>query len=293
VRLQDCQITIVGLGLMGGSLAMALRERVRPHRGVWGVARRPRTMHQALVHNVVDFATLALAEGVREADLVILATPVRTIIEMVGQAGPLLKPGGVLLDLGSTKTDIVEAMARLPAHVQPVGGHPMCGKEVAGLDAAETTLYDGAVFVLTPLERTADEALELARQLATAVGAKPLVMEAKRHDRLVATISHLPYTLAVALMGVAEEIGQGDEFVWELAASGFRDTSRLAVSELTMMMDILLTNRQAVAEVLRQTQGQIEALIAHLEAGDETALRQVLSAAQARRKTLFRRGVEL
>jgi prephenate dehydrogenase len=291
MRLQDCRITIVGLGLMGGSLAMALRERIRPHRGVWGVSRQPRTMHQALIRNVVDFATLDLAEGVREADLVILATPVRTIIEMIGQVGPQLAPGAVLLDLGSTKADIVEAMARLPAHVQPLGGHPMCGKEVAGLDAAEATLYDGAVFVLTPLARTKGEALDLARQLATAVGARPLVMEAERHDRLVATISHLPYALAVALVGVAEEAGQEDELVWELAASGFRDTSRLAASELTMMLDILLTNRRSVAETLRRARGRLEALAALLEAGDEAALREVLGAAQARRQTLSRRGV--
>jgi prephenate dehydrogenase len=271
---------------------MALRERVHPHRGVWGVTRRPRTMHQALVRNVVDFATLDLAEGVRGSNLVILATPVRTIIEMIGQVGPQLAPGAVLLDLGSTKADIVEAMARLPPHVQPLGGHPMCGKEVAGLDAAEATLYDGAAFVLTPLERTADEALELARQLATGVGARPLVIEAKRHDRLVATISHLPYALAVALMGVAEEIGQEDELCWELAASGFRDTSRLAASELTMMLDILLTNRQTVAEMLRRARGQLESMAALLEAGDEAALRELLGAAQARRKTLFRRGGE-
>lgn len=278
----------MGLGLMGGSLALALRQRVHPHRGVWGIVRRPKTMHAALLRNVVDFATLDLAEGVGEADLVILALPVRAIVEVVGWIGPLLKPGAVLLDLGSTKSDIVEAMSLLPPQVQPLGGHPMCGKEVAGLDAAEASLYNGAVFILTPLVRTTGETLDLAHQLATAIGARPLVVEAERHDRLVATISHLPYALSLALVGAAEQVGQEDGLVWELAASGFRDTSRLAASELTMMLDILLTNRREIAGMIDRAKGRLEALAALLDSGDEAALREMLEAAQSRRKTLFR-----
>jgi prephenate dehydrogenase len=283
MNLKDCRVTVVGLGLMGGSLALALRERLRPRRGVWGVARRQVTAEEALSRGIVDVATLDLAEGVRKANVVVLAMPVRTIIEIIGQLGPLLPPGCVLLDTGSTKAQVVAAMAGLPPHVQPIGGHPMCGRERAGLDAAESSLYDGAVFVLTPLERTSPETLALAQELATIVGARPLVIEAERHDWLVAAISHLPYVLATVLVRVAAEVGSGDALVWELAASGFRDTSRLAASDVTMMLDILLTNREAVSEILRRASGQLNSLTEVLAAGDEATLREVLMAAQAHR----------
>lgn len=283
-RLQDAQVTIVGLGLMGGSLAAALTAH-RACRRVVGVARREETVTQAQTMKIIHEGTCCLAEGTRDADVVVLATPVRAIVKLVGQIAPHLPPGCLLTDVGSTKKIVVQAMQALPPHVQPVGGHPMCGKEATGLSAASLSLYEGATYVLTPLARTHDEALALAHDLVRAVGAQPLLLDASRHDALVAAISHLPYLLAASLVATAE--GTTDDAVWQVAASGFRDTSRLAASDETMMLDILLTNRMAVRHMLAHFQNQLSDLAHLLEAGDETSLHAAMTAAAQRRRRLF------
>ena len=163
----------------------------------------------------------------------------------------------------------------------------MCGKEVAGIAAAEPSLYRGQTFVLTPLARTSQEALALGRALVKAVGARPLLLEPQRHDQLVATASHLPYLLACALVGTAEQRAEADTTVWDVVASGFRDTSRLAASDVTMMLDILLTNREAVLDTLDTYQLEIRVFADMLRAGDEQGLKEVLRAIQMRRKELF------
>jgi len=278
VDLKDARVVIVGLGLMGGSLAGALKRRVAC-REVWGVARRGETIEEAMRRGFIDVGTCDLAEGVGQADLIVLAAPVRTILELVPQVGALATSGCLLMDLGSTKVRIVEAMEALPPRVQVVGGHPMCGKEASGLKVAEADLYQGATFVLTPLQRTSSESLTLAQELVEAVGARSVLMDAERHDRLVAAVSHLPYLLSAGLVATAEEMATEDELVWELAASGFRDTSRLAASDVTMMLDILLTNRAAVGETLSRFAHQLNAIADLLKADDEEGLRSLTTQA--------------
>ena len=286
LALRDARVVIVGLGLMGGSLAKALLERSLC-REVVGVARRAETVREAMAWGVAHRATIDLAEGVAGADVIVLATPVRTILRQIRQLAAMPLDPCVLLDLGSTKNDVVAAMEELPSHVQPVGVHPMCGKEMAGLAAAEPTLYDGAPWVLVPTPRTSPQALALARELGVAVGGRPIVIDADRHDRMVAAISHLPYSLAIALILTVAEIGAEDELVWKLAASGFRDTSRLAASDVRMMVDILLTNRAAVSNVLRQARAHLDHLADLLDAGDEDHLRALLVSAYEQRAPMF------
>jgi prephenate dehydrogenase len=187
------------------------------------------------------------------------------------------------MDLGSTKAHVVDRMAALPDHVQPLGGHPMCGKEVSGIEAADTALYRGHTFVLTPLPRTSEATLALGRALVQAIGGRPLILSPERHDRLVAAISHLPYLLACALVGTADATGSTDPLVWDVAASGFRDTSRLAASDVTMMLDILLTNREPVLEALETCDRQLHHLIRLIGSTDEKGLRAVLAAARERK----------
>lgn len=280
--LAECRVTVVGMGLMGASLCMDL-TRGGLCRELRGVARRSDTVLQAFFSGAVDEATNDVQTGVLGADLVILATPVRTIVRTLEEIGPVLWPGTVVMDMGSTKAEIVAAMAKLPAGIEPVGGHPMCGKETAGFAAAEPGLYRDAPWVLAPLERTRTAALELARELVLAVGARPLVVEAQRHDRLVAAISHLPYLAASALVQAVAAVGADDPLVWEIAAGGFRDTSRVAASDTRMFLDILMTNRSAVLEQIDSFGAQLQVLRALLEAGDEAQLCALLGQAQAQR----------
>ena len=151
--LRDCSITVVGLGLMGASLCLDLKTGGLC-REVRGVARRTQTVLDAFFAHAVDLATNDLQTGVLGADIVILATPVRTIVSTLAEIGPQLWPGALVMDMGSTKAEICAAMEQLPPGIQPVGGHPMCGKETAGFEAAECGLYRNATWVLSPLART-------------------------------------------------------------------------------------------------------------------------------------------
>lgn len=281
-RLRDCRVAIVGMGLMGASLAMDLTQN-NSCREVRGIARRTATVLDAFLSGAVDLATNDLHTGVVGADIVILATPVRTIVEMIAQIGPSLWPGAIVMDMGSTKSEICAALERLPAGVQPIGGHPMTGKETAGFEAAEPGLYRNAVWVLTPLARTDPAALCLATELVEAVGAHPVILPPERHDRLVATISHLPFLAASALVHTTADVGADDPAVWELAAGGFRDTSRVAASDTRMFLDILMTNRPAVLAQLDNYLDHLSDLRDLLQSGDEAALRAKLAESQAAR----------
>ena len=285
-NVSQARVCIVGLGLMGGSLGMALRGR-HACRAVIGCARKRDVCQQAVALNAVDEATVDAVAAVRQADIVILAAPVRTIVRLVGDLGPHMQPGALLMDIGSTKASIMQAAESLPPYVQMVGGHPMCGKERAGIAAADPDLYQGAVFCLTPLEHTRVEALSLAGEMVRAIGARPLVVDPQRHDALVAAISHLPYLMATALTTTAASVATTDQLTWQLAASGFRDTSRLAASDVDMMLDILLTNCERVPALARQAADTLLALAAAIENGDETTLRAALAAAQHTRQQVY------
>ncbi len=283
-ELANLQITVVGLGLMGGSLAGALRKQCN---NVIGVARRPETIEAALERKLIHKGTTDLATGVRQASIVILATPVRAILSLLPEIGSLSPKGCLLMDLGSSKAQIVGEMARLPDHIQPLGGHPMCGKEMSGITAADPALYQGCTFILTPLPRTSEAALALGQALAKAIGAHPLVLEPNRHDYLVGTISHLPYLLACALVSTADATTSADPAVWKIVAGGFRDTSRLAGGDVTMMMDILLSNREEVLKALKVYQAQLRTLSRLVEDGDEKEMWARLSTIRAKRLEMF------
>src|SRR5688572_17156992 len=229
--LANCKVAIVGLGLMGGSLASALRGRCRE---IVGVSRSPETIDFALTHGLIDRE--ATFEASSDCDLLVLAAPVRTILTQLDQLAKsnlrsAKRSSTVVIDLGSTKTQIVSAMQALPPRFDPVGGHPMCGKESSGITNAEATLYQGKTFVLTPLPRTSPAALALAHELIAAIGSVPFVLPAEEHDALVAVSSHLPYLVATTLVHTAQT--RDDARLWKVAASGFRDTSRLAASDVT------------------------------------------------------------
>jgi len=283
-RLSDCRITIVGLGLMGGSLAGALRGQCRE---LTGVERQPAVLAVALSRQLIDRGTTDLGAGLARADVVVLATPVRTILKLLGEIGPLLPAGCLLLDLGSTKAQVVARMEALPDHVQPLGGHPMCGKEVSGIEAADPDLYQGQTWMLCPLLRTTPAALALGCALVTAVGARPLVLDAARQDDLSGTVSHLPYLLACALIDTAHAVAAADPAVGEVAAGGFCDTSRVAASDVTMWLDILLTNREVVVQAVRTYQAHLDQLVGLVAGGDEVALRAALGAVREKRLEMF------
>ncbi len=277
--LAETRIAILGLGLMGASLAKALKGRAAT---LMGSDPDPETLDLARQHDVVDKAAWDPATLLKEADLVILAAPVRANLELLW-ALPNLHPGrAVVIDLSSTKREIHAAMDALPARFDHLGGHPMCGKERSGIRHAEPGLYRGAPFVLTALDRTSHTARRLGEALAQAVGAHPLWLDPATHDRWAAATSHLPYVLAVCL-AMATPLDAAP-----LAGPGFRSTTRLAASSPAMMLDVLVTNRAEILPALARLRAQVDRVERLLAQEEDRALQDTLSEASARRQEIGR-----
>jgi len=274
-------LAVVGLGLMGGSLALALR----PHADkITGIELDAASREYALKNGIVDAATDDLKAGVSEADTVILAAPVQMIRNMIEKRiGAYLRSNTLLIDIGGTKQDICEAMGRLPVGIHAIGGHPMTGKETSGVQASDGNLYKGRPFVLCPTRRTTPATRLRALELVEALEAVPFEMEAERHDHLVAAISHIPYLLSSALVATVAKEGEADPTVWELAAGGFRDMSRLAGQDVQMMGDVVSTNTQAVATLLALFRMQLAMLEAMLISRDDQKLAEFLRPAREAR----------
>jgi len=241
-RLQDSTIVIVGLGLIGGSLALALKGQCA---ALYGIDSDRATLGLALAKRVVDQADSDPVKLLPQADLVVLATPVPAIINFVQRLPALVQKPCIVLDLGSTKKDIIHAMSFLPEHFDPVGGHPICGKEKLGLENADGNLYRGAPFVVTALDRTTRRAKSAIEQIISIVGARRIDMSAEEHDRILASTSHLPFLLSSALA-----LSTPQEFV-PFVGTGFKSTSRLAGTPSRMTMGILQSNRENILNAIR------------------------------------------
>lgn len=261
-------VAIMGLGLIGGSLALGLRGRCKK---LLAVDNDSLTIDLAREGKIVDQISDDPAEILPQAELVILATPVKTILESI-RLLPELHPGSpVVLDLGSTKTQICTALDRLPARFDPIGGHPMCGKETSGLAQAEADLFTGAPFALSKLPRTSQDACKVAEELVKILGAYPLWLDPETHDRWTATSSHFPYLVSLALV-----LATPDE-VAPMIGPGFRSATRLASSSPNMMLDILTTNRKNVLQAITQFQTILRSIEELLTEGDEYQIQDLMN----------------
>ncbi len=242
------RVTIVGVGLMGGSLGMAIRRCCKGVE-VIGVDREEATLQQAQERGAIDWGTLDLEQGVAEANLVFLATPIRVILELLPALADGIAEKAIVSDLGSTKLQICLAAKKLlPENF--VGGHPMTGSERQGIEAADPFLFENAVYLLTPLRPGDDKAERLAAFLEQ-LGCSIVCISPQRHDRLVAHVSHLPQLLAVALADFIGERAEADSLYKELAAGGLRDMTRIAASPYEIWQDILITNRDEIEQAMQ------------------------------------------
>jgi prephenate dehydrogenase len=277
-------IAILGLGLIGGSLGMALKKAGEGP--VVGCATRPRTLALARERGAIDVARDSPEAAVEGAELVILAAPIRAIPALMGRIAPHLLPGAVVTDTASTKARVMAwASASLPGPF--VGGHPMAGKEAWGIEAASADLFKGAPYILVPGKGATKRALERLTALAHSVGAKAVVIEdPEEHDRLVGGISHLPLFLSVALTLTASRHPDWPRLA-ELASGGFRDATRLAFGNPEMGRDIFMTNKRWALYWLDRFLEQAEELRVHLE---QDSLEEALAQArQARERWLKQR----
>lgn len=278
-------VTIIGVGLLGGSIGLAIKAWA-PSTRVVGVGRSQGSLDRALSAGAIDQASLDAPEAVSASDLVILATPVGAFERHLRAIAPRLKKSALVTDVGSTKADVVKIAHRLLGRAGPfVGSHPMAGSDQRGVDHAQAQMLRGATCIVTPTPQTPAPNLRRIQGFWEALGMKTLCMTPGAHDKAVARISHLPHALSGLLMLLAR---QGD---WSVAARGFRDMTRLAGGDPEMWRDIFLTNRPAVLAGLDHLARQLQAFRALVAAGQgEAIFRHLQKAQKARRRFLDAQG---
>ena len=282
------KLVIFGVGLIGGSFALALK-RAQAVKHIVGVGRSPENLKKALKLRVIDEIADSPARAVQGADLVLLAMPVGQMRRVMRAIAPHLEPHTIVSDAGSTKQDVV-AFARecLASHLQRfVPAHPIAGAELSGVAAARADLFVQRNLVLTPLANTDKKALQRVRDLWLACGARVSTMTARRHDEVFAAVSHLPHLLAYALVDAIANKANGAE-LFKHAAGGFRDFTRIAGSSPEMWRDIALSNRRSLLKELANYQRQLKRLAVLLKKNEGKALEKIFANARdARRKWLL------
>ncbi|MGI6285633.1 prephenate dehydrogenase [Neomoorella humiferrea] len=271
---------VIGLGLIGGSLGLALVQGGLAQEVV-GYDRDGEAVQTAVRLGAVTRAAFSSEEAVAGAEIVFLAVPVGSLTKVAAAVVPFTAPGAIVTDTGSVKGDIVYAMENIfHSRAFYIGGHPMAGSEKAGIKAADRYLLENAVYVLTPTQNTDSGALSRLQGLLKALGARVITMDPEEHDLVVAGVSHLPHLLAVSLMQTAGELSREHPITLMLAAGGFRDTTRIAAGNPEMWRDIFLSNRQAILKVLQLWRRQVEALEGVIAREDAMELEAVLQHAR-------------
>lgn len=268
------KIAIVGLGLMGGSLGLALRKR-KPGLRVIGVSRSKQNIRDAIRKKMITEGTTSLAEGVKSADLIVIAAPVQMIPALVATIDTFAKPGATVTDVGSTKGEILKNIRRFRLkNVRFVGSHPMAGSHRTGLAAAEADLYEGACVFVVREKETNQTALNIVSSLWRTVGAYAKTVSAKEHDKIAAQISQLPHLIASALVNTVPARAL------PFAASGFRDTTRIAQGDPKLWLDIVRTNRIFLVSELNRFTKKIDRLIRMLKQDQKKKLLAELTRAK-------------
>lgn len=274
------RVAIIGLGMIGGSLGLALAQS--PEIEVVGYDRDPGTMEQALQMGAVHQIG-RLHAVVSRADVIFLCTPISTIADLARDVVRFCRPGSVLTDVGSTKQGIVEVFDNLSPHgVWGIGGHPMAGSERPGITGADRYLFENAVYVLTPGQNSPESSVAELSALLRLIGAHIMIMDAETHDRLVASVSHLPHLVASAMVSMLK----GQDEALALAAGGFRDTTRVASGDPELWAEILLSNRRLLTNQVGTFIDQLRYLQTILEEKKSSELVEFLSTSRGIREAM-------
>lgn len=267
-KVQFGRVAIIGTGLVGGSLALALRECGAAGEIV-GAGRSATTLQRALELGMVDRLESDPAHAARDADLIVIATPVGVMTQVMRAIGPAVSPGAVVTDAGSVKGIVVDAARATlgPLFSAFVPAHPVAGTEKSGPDAAFATLFRDHVVIMTPVDETRADAIQKVRDMWSVVGARVIEMTVDEHDRILALTSHLPHLLAFSLVGYLADQPDRDRCL-ELAAGGFYDFTRIASSDPVMWRDICLGNRKHLARAVRELRSVLKQMAQGIDSGD-------------------------
>jgi prephenate dehydrogenase len=276
------RITIIGLGLIGTSLGLALKKSGLKDLEIMGHDREPGNAAAARKRGAVDRTSYSLGGAIENSRMVILATPVMAIKEVLEQIGPNLEPGTLVTDTGSTKAHVLQwANDYLPPEVDFVGGHPMAGKEQSGPEAAEADLFVDAVYAICPAPGASKQAASSVAGLAETIGAKAYFVDPKEHDSYVAAVSHLPFILSTSLVAATTQ-SAGWREMSRMAAGGYRDISRLAAADPIMHRDICVTNKEGIVHWVDECIKQLYAIRNQIRDDEDALEKTFISTWEAR-----------
>lgn len=283
------KVALIGTGLIGGSIGIALREK-RLVKVISGYDRNFTSGAEAVERGAIDYAAESPLEAVRDADLIILAVPVMSTLQLLQEIIPAISNGAMITDVGSTKGSIMAAVEQmLPPNIHFIGGHPMAGSEESGIMGADPALLENAIYVLTPGLKTPPKAVDRLAEMFEKAGAQPLMLDPLAHDRAVASVSHLPHIIAATLVqsvaGVSEH-----ELVRTLAAGGFRDSTRIALGSPDVWRDICVSNRWALLAALKRFKVKLDTMEEALAEPNPVSIQEYLQQARDYRKTIPYRG---
>ncbi len=279
------KMVIIGVGLIGGSLALACREKGIVSE-ITGVGRSEKNLREAVALKAIDAYSFKAEDAVRGADLIILATPVRSLIRLAAEIAPHLTPGAIVTDVGSVKGPLIEIEEILPAGTYFVAGHPVAGKEKAGVNAATPQLFQDAKCILTPTSKTNPEAVDTVQKMWEIAGARVMRMTPEAHDHVFAAVSHLPHVVAYALVNTLLELEKESDGLISYSAGGFRDFTRIAASHPEMWRDICLMNRDNVLDMLERYERSIARLKSLIQSDDAEGLYGAFETARQVREKL-------
>lgn len=279
---------IIGVGLIGGSMGLALKDKLRDGIFISGLSRTEVSMKAAEDCGAVDFASSDIEQVVKNADVVYLSTPVLQIIPMLKKILPYLKSGAIITDAGSTKEFVGNQIKELlPPDIYYVSGHPMTGKEKSGVQAADKDLFRNKSYVIIDDDSVPAEIRKKMTDLIALTGANLTTLDFAKHDRCASIISHVPHVAAAALVTLLNRSAGDMDSCLKLAGGGFKDTTRIASSNSDMWADICMTNSAAISGHLRDLQAILGEVIEQIEAGDRQAVHDYFAAAKTRRDCIL------
>ena len=292
--MEKIKLAIIGVGLIGGSLGLCLKEKLGDGIFVTGLCRTQESMAKAEALGAVDYAGNDLEKVVGDADIVFLSPPVLQIVPMTQKILPYLRKGAILTDAGSTKGYLWENLKKiLPDDVYYIAGHPMTGREKSGVAAAKKDLFVNKAYVIVEDESVPQAAMDKLMSVLKLTGANFTHLSIEKHDRSASVISHVPHVAAAALVTLLNKRGDNLSSCLKLIGGGFKDTTRIASSNADMWADICMTNKAAITDDLRSLQRILDEVIAAIERGDREWVHDYFAAAKERRDSILERTEKL
>ena len=282
------KLAIIGVGLIGGSLGLCLKDKLGDKIFITGLCRSETSMQKAMELGAVDFASADLKKVVEDADIIFLSPPVLQIVPMVEKILPYLKSGAILTDAGSTKNFIFQELKKiLPTDIFYIPGHPMTGREKSGVEAASKNLFQNKAYVIIEDKNIPAEIYDKLMQILKLTDAKFISLEIEKHDRCASIISHVPHLTAAALVTLLNRAGDDLESCMKLIGGGFKDTTRIASSNADMWADICMTNADAISANLHDLQNILGEVIKAIDNHDRQAIYDYFTQSKKRRDEIL------